>query len=144
MSDWNPATRTAFRFAFVYLGLYSLVSHLIVYMFVLPGTLPGQGPGTLWPLFDLTSWVAVHVFGITAPLVYTGNSRDTNFFWVQLFLVLVAAVMADVVWSALDRRRKNYKSLHKWFRLFVRFALAAQMLYFGMVKVFRHSSRRLR
>ena len=135
MSDWNPATCTAFRFAFVYLGLYSLVSHLIVYMFVLPGTLPGQGPGTLWPLFDLTSWVAVHVFGITAPLVYTGNSRDTNFFWVQLFLVLVAAVMADVVWSALDRRRKNYKSLHKWFRLFVRFALAAQMLYFGMVKV---------
>ena len=67
MSDWNPATRTAFRFAFVYLGLYSLVSHLIFYMFVLPGTLPGQGPGTLWPLFDLTSWVAVHVFGITAP-----------------------------------------------------------------------------
>jgi hypothetical protein len=133
--DWNPSTRAAFRFAFVYLGLYSLISHLIVYLFVLPGILPGQGPGTLWPLYDLTSGVAMRVLGITVPLVYTGNSRDTEFFWVQLFIVLVVAVAAAVVWSFLDRRRKHYETLNKWFRVFMRFALAAQMLYFGMVKV---------
>jgi hypothetical protein len=40
-----------------------------------------------------------------------------------------------VVWSVLDRRRQEYVVLHKWFRLFIRFAVAAQMLYFGMVKV---------
>jgi hypothetical protein len=133
--DWNPSTRVAFRFAFVYLGLYSLISHLIVYLFVLPGILPGQGPGTLWPLYDLTSWVAIHVLGITAPLVYTGNSRDTDFFWVQLVIVFVVAVSATIVWSFFDRRRKQYESWNKWFRLFMRFGLAAQMLYFGMVKV---------
>ena len=112
-----------------------MVSHIFVYMFVLPNTLPGQGPGTLWPMFGLTSWTAAHVFGITAPLVYTGNSRDTNFFWVQLFIVLVVASIATAVWSILDRRRENYVTLHKWFSLVMRFALAAQMLYFGMVKV---------
>src|SRR5207244_12772750 len=37
--------------------------------------------------------------------------------------------------SDLDRRRKNYATLHKWFRFVLRFAVAAQMLYFGMVKV---------
>ena len=132
---WHSSTRIAFRFAFAYFGLYSLVSHLVVYLFLLPNTLPGQGPGTLWPMFDITSWVGEHVFGITAPLVYTGNSRDTNFFWVQAFLVLFVAITSTVVWSAFDRRRENYVTLHKWFRLFIRFALAAQMIYFGMVKV---------
>src|ERR1051326_3756701 len=133
--DWNPSTRLAFRFAFVYFGLYSVVSHLIVYLFVLPGILPGQGIGTSGLLFDITSWAAVLVFGITGLLVFVGNSRDTNFFWVQLFIVFVAAVVAAGLWSVLDRRHKNYSELHKWFRVFIRFALAAQMLYFGMVKV---------
>jgi len=135
MGEWSPSTRAGFRFAFVYFGLYSLVSHLVVYLFVLPGILPGQGPGTQWPLFDLTSWVAVHVLGITTSLVFTGNSRDTNFFWVQLFIVFVAALAATLVWTIVDGRRKEYDTLHKWFRLFIRFVLAAQMIYFGMVKV---------
>ena len=94
---WHSSTRLAFRFAFAYFGLYSLVSHLLVYLFLLPNTLPGQGPGTLWPMFDITSWTAGHIFGITAPLVYAGNSRDTNFFWVQLFLVLFVAIAATFV-----------------------------------------------
>jgi len=132
---WHYSTRLAFRFAFAYFGFYSLVSHILIYLFVLPNTLPAQGLGTLWPMVDVTSWVAVHIFGITTPLVYTGNSRDTNFFWVQLFLVLIVAITATVMWSILDRRRENYVTLHKWFRLFLRFALAAQMIYFGMVKV---------
>ncbi len=131
---WHPLTLIAFRFSFIYFGVYSLVSHILVYLFVPPGTLPGQGLGTLGPLFDLTSWTAAHVFGMTGPLVYTGNSRDTNFFWVQLFLVLVAAVIGTSAWSLIDRRREN-AVLHKWFRVFLRFAVAAQMIYFGMVKV---------
>src|SRR5262249_43480868 len=53
----------------------------------------------------------------------------------QLFVVVLIATTATLVWSVLDRRRSNYITLHKWFRLFMRFALAAQMLYFGMVKV---------
>jgi len=134
-SSWRPSTRLAFRFVFAYFGLYAIASHLLVYLFVPPNTLPGQGLGTLWPLSGITSWTAVHVFGITEPLVYIGNSRDTNFFWVQLFVVLVLAVAVTIVWSLLDRRRGNYVVLHQWFRLFMRFALAAQMIYFGMVKV---------
>ena len=134
-AHWHPFTRLAFRFAFAYFGLYSVVSHLLVYLFLLPGILPGQGLGTLWPMFDVTSWTAEHLFGITGPLVYTGNSRDTTFFWVQAFLVLFIALISAVVWSVLDRSRENYVTLHKWFRVFIRFAVAAQMIYFGMVKV---------
>jgi hypothetical protein len=132
---WPLSTRLAFRLAFAFFGLYFLASHLLVYLFVPPDTLPGQGLGTLWPLSEVTSWTAVHVFRITEPLVYTGNSRDTNFFWAQLFVVLIIAIVAAAIWSLLDRRRENYATLYQWFRLFMRFAIAAQMIYFGMVKV---------
>ncbi len=46
------------------------------------------------------------------------------------------ATAATVVWSLLDRSRENYIELHKWFRLFLRFALAGQMIAYGFVKVF--------
>ena len=110
---WPLSTRLAFRLAFAFFGLYFVASHLLVYLFVPPNTLPGQGFGTLWPLSEVTSWTAVHVFGITEPLVYTGNSRDTNFFWVQLFVVLIIAIVAAAVWSLLDRRRENYATLYQ-------------------------------
>jgi len=35
----------------------------------------------------------------------------------------------------LERERLSYEALDEWFRLFLRFALAAQMFYFGMAKV---------
>src|SRR6185312_8973978 len=31
--------------------------------------------------------------------------------------------------------RENYAKLHKWFRLFIRFGLAGQLILYGMVKV---------
>nr|UXE44166.1 hypothetical protein Hi04_10k_c1170_00013 [uncultured bacterium] len=132
---WNPFVRFAFRFGFVYLGLYCLFSQVIVSVLLAPKTIPGPGLGTHWPFFQATSWAAVHIFGIKDALVYTGNSRDTTFFWAQAFVLLVAATMITVLWSVVDRRHKNYVSLHKWFRVFMRFALAAQMFYFGMTKI---------
>jgi hypothetical protein len=133
--NWSPFTRLAFRFVFAYLLLYCLLSHVAVHVFLPPGTLPGQGIGTVRPFSSLTYWAGENIFGITEPLVYTGNSRDTNFFWVQAFLILITAILATAVWSIVDRARLEFVTLHKWFRLSMRIAVAAQMFYFGMVKV---------
>ena len=134
-SCWHATMRIVFRFTFIYLGLYSLSSNVLTSIFVLPSSSPGPGLGTLWPLHVAISWTAEHMLGMTGPLLYTGNSRDTNFFWVQLFLILSIAIGATVLWSFWDRRRENYTLLHKWFRLFIRFGLSAQMIYFGMLKM---------
>jgi hypothetical protein len=125
----------AFRFAFAYFGIYAVASSLLTSIFVLPNASPGPGLGTVWPMRDITSWTGVHILGMTPPLAYSGNSRDTDFFWAQIFLVVSVAIASTIFWSFLDGRRDNYASLHKWFRVFVRFALAAQMIYFGMLKV---------
>jgi hypothetical protein len=44
------------------------------------------------------------------------------------------ALVATVVWTELTSRREH-RTLHRWFHLFLRFALAAQMFYYGMAKV---------
>jgi uncharacterized membrane protein YphA (DoxX/SURF4 family) len=131
---WSAATRVAFRICFVYFGLYALATQVAGGVFLLPGV---QTPalGTAWPMREITLWLAEHVFGATPPLVYTGNSGDTVFHWVQTAWLLIVALAGTALWTAADRSRAEYVTLHKWFRLFVRFALAAQMFYYGMAKV---------
>ncbi len=130
---WNPALRIAFRFWMIYLGLYCLATQTII---TLEGTdLPD--PATLWPLRPVIFWTAAHIFHVNAPLSFGSNSGsgDCMFGWVLTFCLLMIATAATGVWSLLDRSRENYAELHKWFRLFVRFALAGQMIAYGFMKV---------
>jgi hypothetical protein len=101
---WSAATRVAFRFCFVYFGLYALATQVAGGILLLPGV---QTPalGTAWPMRDVTLWLAEHVFGATPPLVYTGNSGDTVFHWVQTAWLLIVAIAVTAIWSAADRRR---------------------------------------
>jgi uncharacterized membrane protein YphA (DoxX/SURF4 family) len=124
--------RVLFRFGVVYLGLYSLATQIAGGLLILPGGgLPALG--TRWPMRSITEWCAAHVFRIDGPLVYSGNSADTIFHWVQMAWLLVASLGLAALWSWLDRGRDD--RLRVWFRLFLRLALAAQMFYYGMAKV---------
>jgi len=133
-THWSPAARVAFRFCFIYLGLYSLVTQIVGSLVLIPG-MSFRGLGWLWPFREITNWIGLRVFHTTSPLVYAGNSRDTDFYWIQMLWVLVVSVLATVAWSGLDRSRWNYASLHKWFRVFLRFGLASQMFEYGMTKL---------
>jgi hypothetical protein len=131
-SLWRPATRVAFRFAFVYLTLWSVANQVLAGMLLTPfGQLPSFGQ--VWPMRAITDAVARNVFRVDAPFL-AGNSGDTMFYWVQTSWLLCAAIVATVVWSALDKRT-DYVALHRWFRLFIRWGLAAQMFFFGFAKV---------
>jgi uncharacterized membrane protein YphA (DoxX/SURF4 family) len=80
-------------------------------------------------------WTATHIFHITTPLIYKDSgSGDKTFDWVLAFCVLLFAALATGIWSVLDRKRENYITMHKWFRLFVRFFLAGQMISYGLAK----------
>jgi hypothetical protein len=127
-------TRIAFRFAFVYLTLYALATQLLGGVLIFPGVaLPALG--TVWPMRNITFWVAEHVFGLMPPLDYRGTSGDTAFHWVQTFWILIVAIAVTAAWLAWDRlgpsegrfhdrRARRDGILHTWFRLFLRFALA--------------------
>jgi hypothetical protein len=132
---WNPALRIAFRFWMVYLGLYCLATQIIT----APTGADIPDLATVWPLRPVISWTGAHIFHVNAslsPVFGSGSgSYDDMFGWVMIFCLLVIAAAATAVWSRLDRHRENYAELHKWFRLFVRFVLAGQMIIYGISKV---------
>ncbi|HEY6347946.1 MAG TPA: DoxX family protein [Candidatus Angelobacter sp.] len=135
VATWNFGVRLAFRFCFVYFTLYCLSNQIIGGLLIIP-KLDFPELGTIWPLRQVTFWIASHVFGVTRPLVYTGSgSGDKTFDWIQTLFLLAFSVLVMAIWSVFDRRRKNYAVLAKWFRLFIRFALASEMLSYGFAKL---------
>jgi hypothetical protein len=137
--SWNLTLRIAFRFSMIYLGLYCLVTQNVPSFFNADEGAVIPDPATLWPLRSVISWTGAHILHVNAPVTafWGGNSgtSDDMFGWVTAFCVLMIATAATVVWSLLDRSRENYAELNKWFRLFVRFALAGQMLMYGFAKI---------
>ena len=132
---WSLGLRVAFRFCFVYFGLYCLCTQIVGGLISIP-KMEAIDPSGLWPIKQVTFWTAAHLFHAKLPLVYTGSgSGDKTFDWVLTFCLLVVAAMATATWSVLDRRSKNYVTLYKWFRLFIRFALASQLVGYGMAKL---------
>ena len=132
---WSFASRVAFRFCFVYFGLYCLTTQIFTGLFPIPKVdIPDLS--ALLPLRQIIFWAAAHIFRAATPLVYTGSgSGDKTFDWVLVFCLLVFATLSTVLWSLFDSKRENYVTLYKWFRLFIRFSLAGQMLGYGMAKV---------
>lgn len=127
-------TKTGFRFCVVYFGLYSAATQILGGVLLLPGfQIPALG--NVWPMRGITLWIAEHVVGLTPPLRYTGNSGDTAFHWIQTAWLLLFAIAVTAIWSAIDRDERDDATLRKWFRVFLRFALAAQMFYYGMAKI---------
>jgi uncharacterized membrane protein YphA (DoxX/SURF4 family) len=126
--------RLVFRFCVVYFTLYALATQIIGGVILTPWfSFPALG--NVWPMREITHWVAEHVAGLRPPLVVNGNSGDTAFHWIQNAWLLVLAVLITVAWLTWQPRRDREPIWHAWFRLFIRFALAAQMFYYGMAKI---------
>ncbi len=131
---WSFTTRVAFRFCFVYFGLYCLLTQISTSLVPL-ANIDIPDPSTLPPFRQVVLWTAKHFLHIHRPVLYADTgSGDKTFDWVLLFCLLAVAFLSTVVWSILDRRRQNYTSLYKWFRLAIRICLAGQMFAYGWAK----------
>ncbi len=130
---WSLPARVGFRFCLLYFGLFCLSTQIATSLIPIPDVeLPD--PATLWPMRQIVSWTAVHVFHLANPAYADTGSGDRIFDWVLSFCLLVIAALATALWSLLDRKRENYAQLHRWFRLVIRFALAGQMMSYGLAK----------
>jgi hypothetical protein len=135
---WSFAARLAFRFAFCYLLLYALCcGNATVWE-----TIPWAGnyiEGWLaWPFGQAAQWLSLHVFhfhGI-GTLLGDSDSGDTALNWITIGVMLAVAVVATLLWTALDRHRKAYPTLFGWFRFVLRLTLGVAMLAYGLDKVF--------
>ncbi len=133
---WGLAKKVAFRFSFVFFPLPYLQS----FMQMLPES---WKPDFSWAFraydaFDdtLANWVAVHVLGITTPLYGArAGSGDGLFNYVEVASQFLLAMVIAAVWSVIDRRRAHYQRLWGYLRVYLRYALAAPLVSYGMEKV---------
>lgn len=128
---WSAAQRFAFRFAFAY---------LVLYIFPFPlDFVPYAGI----VLAAYERWVTSLVKGVGHLVFHVGitmmpnGSGDTTFNYVLDVSRLGLALLAALLWTALDRRRPNYARLHEWLRIYVRFSLATTMISYGSYKILK-------
>ncbi len=128
-AEWSPVKRVGFRFLCCYFLLYNFPFPLeYVPWLDAAGGLYYQ----LWTRF--VPWVGLQLFGFQIT-VFPNGSGDTTFNWIQVFCCLVLAVAGTLLWSILDRKRREYGRLYPWLRVYVRFALAVSMINYGLIKV---------
>lgn len=132
VSGWSQAQRVAFRFVFSFV-------FLLIFPFPFEGFLDTAIPTLKW--YDkagsaLVSWTATHVFHLPPLKQAFLGLADTTAGYVSLFCFVVLAAIATILWTALDRKRTNYRKLHEYLRIYVRYMLAYTMLAYGMDKVF--------
>lgn len=128
---WRGTTRVAFRFCVLYFGMYVVFTQMLGSLVRLP--LPRFG--VIPPMHTVVSWTATHVFHVTGPLVLGGGSGDKTYDWVQAFCMLVIAIAGTALWTWRATRPQFEVRLHVWFHVFVRLALGATMIQYGMSKV---------
>jgi hypothetical protein len=128
---WSFARKVSFRCFFSYFLLYLFPFPLDVIPYV---GLVGVPYGKMWNA--LVPWVGKRLFAVDITVLPNG-SGDTTYNYVQLFCYLILAVLSTLVWSVLDRRRREYGRLADWFRVYLRFSLATVMLSYGAVKVIK-------
>jgi hypothetical protein len=131
--EWGPLKKILFRFAFVYLILYNLL-HIDYTLWDWSKAVRLWYAG-LWS--GMVRWVGPHLLH-TAPLrgnAGRGGGGDTTYGYVTVFCYLVIAAVVALLWTLLDRKRRNYVRLHEWFRVCIRFLLVAAMITYGAFKV---------
>lgn len=116
---WNFSQKLLFRFLSVYLFLYSVPDFLL--------------KGILWN--SLIPWTGKHILGIFVINLGSNGSGDTTYNYVQVFCILILAISCALIWSAIDRKRKNYDKLLYWVLVYTRYYLATMMLVYGIAKI---------
>jgi len=130
---WSIGLRVAFRLISLYLIVYLALN--VAYRFPAGRIVSGLYMAR-WREFWL--WATVHIFQVTGPeATYVPTpSGDTTLHYVQQAMFVGIALIGTLVWSMLDRRRIEYRELHAWVRLLVRYALALILFSYGFSKIF--------
>jgi uncharacterized membrane protein YphA (DoxX/SURF4 family) len=128
--SWTRAERIFFRFGASFLLLF-----ILTLSFAHP-YIPDI-PGWVSPLFERTAqWIGEHIFHIKGHPAYK-LIPDSTGLYIHLLQLLVLSFLSCMIWSFMDKRRKNYDQLQYWFIVVVSYYLSLQLLVYGFDKIFK-------
>ncbi len=118
--EWSGLAKMVFRLLFCYFSLY----HFFIFF------------GSLFEAPII--WIGENMLGIDYTFVANGfGSGDNTFAYVLLFVTIILALFATVLWALVNRGRKAYNQLLYWFLIVLRISLICAMFLYGFVKVFQ-------
>jgi len=129
---WPLWQRVAFRFCFAYLFLY-----LFPFPFsLIPGLHLVAIPWEWFvrPLIDCSSSYCFHVQPDWSSA--SSGSGDQLIRWIELATYAGVALVATLVWSIFDSRRKHYTLMLNLLRVWALTFVSANMLSYGAAKIF--------
>ncbi len=143
-SQWTTQQKMSFRFfcSFFIINTFPLVYlPLINIVSLLSDTVSGAYEA-VYTFFDdwwhkPVQFIAAHILHLKTPItVFTNGSGDTTYNYILLLTQIVLAVLAAIIWSLLDKKRKSYNTAYYWLCVLLRYVLAMAMLSYGFAKVF--------
>lgn len=126
-TPWTSAQKLAFRLLFVIgggflvLSLYGNLGLLFVW----------YSSGIYWVLAQVGSYLT-RGEGVE---VFLSNNGDPLWVWCWHLGWIVVSIVIVAIWSALDRSRRDYRSLLGLLGVFARVGLALTMIKYGLIKV---------
>jgi hypothetical protein len=133
--QWPGWKNLLFRFFFIYFVLVidpiGITPSLPVWKFV-----QKQYESVVDWATKLADQQLFHIHPWAAAVVVNDGAGDTSLFWARLWLFVLLAAVGSLVWSVLDRRRKNYERLGYWLRTGIRYYIALMCFQYGIIKLF--------
>lgn len=121
------------RYFFAALVLFFVLPNFPFPLDDIPGlTKIGVWTGEFWDA--VVPAAATRVFHVSAEVKPNG-SGDTTYNYVQVALFLAFALAGALPWAIFARRRAHWERVSDYFRIYIRFALAAAMVVYGTIKV---------
>lgn len=130
-ANWSFARRAGFLVMAVFLAAQA-IPELLGAVPVLDELVTGASLA-LWSA--LMPVLGNALLGIDEPIaVGITGSGDMTWRWVQVLWTAVFSLGLGLTWAAIDRRR-DYRTLHAWLRIVVRYDLALVMFSYGLAKL---------
>lgn len=131
-SPWHPVKRILFRFSCLYFVLYAFSYPMSFFPL---GALLTSWPGPIWQ--RIVNLSGTLFFDLSPELLKRkpSGSGDTTFDYVQLFSMVLMAVVGALLWSMLDRRHLHYRAWVPWLTAGVRFFVGGVILFYGFGKL---------
>lgn len=131
--EWTFTEKVLFRFIFLFFTLFIIFCNNGAYPF-------WYYVSQLWEgvMHTLIPWVGKNVLHLKNDItVFTNGSGDTTYDYVTVFTILMVSLAGTLIWSAVDRRSRNYSTLYYWLTVAIRYYVGLMLFNYGIYKVFK-------
>jgi hypothetical protein len=117
---WKPYQKVAFRIAFLFFVIMAIP----------------ENPQWYTQLFNF-DWMSLHYRDLYDIARFQPSfSRSPGYYgYLEWLIILGVAVVGGIIWSLLDRNRKEYNVLYYWLTVIVRYRAAIGIIGFAFTKV---------